>query len=124
MYFQLTNIIWDESDDHIVPYPEASENSQNTKVWNHEAATRTNDQKTPEAKGDLHGRKPETSSYLESNKGEFAMNNSNGTFFLMIAKNQIDKDTGLYQSYEEQADFVDYGWANIGSFDDLDRMLR
>lgn len=37
------------------------------------------------------------------------------------------KDAQNFQSTEEgkeQADFVDYGWANIGSFDDLDRIFR
>ncbi|PON98818.1 agglutinin-like protein [Trema orientale] len=38
----------------------------------------------------------------------------------------LDKDAEIYQgSHEgkEQGDFVDYGWANIGSFDDFDRIF-
>ncbi|PON49543.1 agglutinin-like protein [Parasponia andersonii] len=38
----------------------------------------------------------------------------------------LDKDAEIYQgSYEgkEQGDFVDYAWANIGSFDDFDRIF-
>lgn len=41
--------------------------------------------------------------------------------------NQPDKDAELYQATQEdkeQGDFVDYGWASIGSFDDLDRIFR
>lgn len=39
----------------------------------------------------------------------------------------MTKGAPNFQSTEEgkeQADFVDYGWANIGSFDDLDRIFR
>ncbi|PIN23488.1 hypothetical protein CDL12_03791 [Handroanthus impetiginosus] len=38
---------------------------------------------------------------------------------------QLDKDTELFQNPPEDTangDFVDYDWANIGSFDDLDRI--
>lgn len=40
---------------------------------------------------------------------------------------QLDKDPEIFRAQhddEEQGDFVDYGWANIGSFDDLDRIFR
>ncbi|KAL3622608.1 hypothetical protein CASFOL_034019 [Castilleja foliolosa] len=39
---------------------------------------------------------------------------------------QFDKDSGTFENPPkggEQGDFVDYEWANIGSFDDLDRMF-
>ena len=39
----------------------------------------------------------------------------------------LDKDTEIFQNPhegEEQGDFADYGWASIGSFDDLDRIFR
>ncbi|RYR32404.1 hypothetical protein Ahy_A10g046978 isoform A [Arachis hypogaea] len=39
---------------------------------------------------------------------------------------QLDKDAEVFQNAnegKEQGDFVDYGWANIGSFDDLDRIF-
>ncbi|KAJ6414442.1 hypothetical protein OIU84_003440 [Salix udensis] len=38
----------------------------------------------------------------------------------------LDKDTEIFQNPHEgkaQGDFVDYGWASIGSFDDLDRIF-
>ncbi|XP_011088416.1 protein LNK2 isoform X2 [Sesamum indicum] len=39
---------------------------------------------------------------------------------------QFDKDSEIFENPPEdgeQGDFVDYGWANIGSFDDLDRIF-
>ena len=39
----------------------------------------------------------------------------------------LDKDTEIFQNPhegKEQGDFVDYGWASIGSFDNLDRIFR
>ncbi|KAK6163045.1 hypothetical protein DH2020_002886 [Rehmannia glutinosa] len=39
---------------------------------------------------------------------------------------QFDKDSDIFENPQEdgeQGDFVDYGWANIGSFDDLDRIF-
>lgn len=40
---------------------------------------------------------------------------------------QHEKEADIFQNADdgkEQGDFVDYGWANIGSFDDLDRVFR
>jgi ABC-type uncharacterized transport system YnjBCD substrate-binding protein len=40
---------------------------------------------------------------------------------------QHEKDAQFFQNAaegKEQGDFVDYDWANIGSFDDLDRIFR
>ena len=68
--FQLANIIWgeaDESGDHIVPYPEASEDYRK-KEWTQEAATnKPTEQRTAGAKTHLHGIKLESSSNLETN---------------------------------------------------------
>ncbi|XAR63519.1 hypothetical protein NMG60_11023480 [Bertholletia excelsa] len=39
---------------------------------------------------------------------------------------QLDNDSEIFQNQpedKEQSDFVDYSWANIGSFDDLDRIF-
>lgn len=56
--FQLANIIWGEAgenDDHIVPYPEASDDYCNKKEWGQESHTiKPTEQKTPVAKIDLH----------------------------------------------------------------------
>lgn len=44
----------------------------------------------------------------------------------MPEKAQPDRDDRIFENPrdEEQNDFVDYGWENIGSFDDLDRIFR
>ncbi|EPS58887.1 hypothetical protein M569_15925, partial [Genlisea aurea] len=39
---------------------------------------------------------------------------------------KLDKDSEMFEKAAEdgeEGDFVDYGWANIGSFDDLDRIF-
>ena len=50
------------------------------------------------------------------------------TYYFFIAEiAQLDKDLEIFQNNDggkEQGDFIDYGWANIGSFDDLDRIFR
>ena len=40
---------------------------------------------------------------------------------------ELGKDPEIFQNPndgKEQGDFVEYSWANIGSFDDLDRIFR
>lgn len=52
---------------------------------------------------------------------------SNNMMTTKDATGQIDKVYDFLQNPpedKEQGDFVDYGWANIGSFDDLDRIFR
>ena len=42
-------------------------------------------------------------------------------------KADLDKDSEIFenpQDSKDQGDFVDYSWANIGSFDDLDQIFR
>jgi hypothetical protein len=71
--FQLTNIIWgeaDDSDDHIVPYPEASEDYCKKKESNEEASTiKSSEQKAPGAKVDTDGRKLESISNVDTSEG-------------------------------------------------------
>lgn len=72
--FQLANIIWGdacESDDHIVPYPEASDDYRD-KLGEHNQESDTikpTEQKAPGAKIDLQGRKPESSPNFETGEG-------------------------------------------------------
>lgn len=52
---------------------------------------------------------------------------SNDMMTTKDAIGQIDKVSDFLQNSPEdgeQGDFIDYGWANIGSFDDLDRIFR
>ncbi|XP_038889673.1 protein LNK2 isoform X2 [Benincasa hispida] len=135
---ELANIIWGEaadSDDHIVPYREASENYYDKKEWNQDTVyTKVVEQKSPGTDvDDNHGRKLESSPGKE---GTSTSNLSNDPLAdVSLSKpSRIDRDSKAamtkgatnFQSSEEgkeQADFVDYGWANIGSFDDLDRIF-
>ncbi|KAJ6907074.1 protein LNK2-like isoform X2 [Populus alba x Populus x berolinensis] len=153
---KLTNIIWGEaedSDDHIVPYPEASEDYCKKKESSEEASTiKSSEQKAPGAKVD--GRKLESISNVDTSEGTSSLgldmdrwpnlsshnaakteqdsletsisNNLTEMTKLDSSAGHLDKDTEIFQNPhegEEQGDFVDYGWASIGSFDDLDRIF-
>ncbi|XP_023532742.1 protein LNK2 isoform X2 [Cucurbita pepo subsp. pepo] len=155
---ELANIIWGEaadSDDHIVPYREASENYYDKKEWHQDTVcTKLMEQKSPGTNvDDTHGRKLESSPGNEEGTSASNLDNdpladislskpcridqdSNGTEVSHeLTENSkynspryaaMIKDAQNFQSTEEgkgQADFVDYGWANIGSFDDLDRIF-
>ncbi|KAL4269552.1 hypothetical protein GQ457_HM001600 [Hibiscus cannabinus] len=71
LYFQLTNIIWGEggeTDDHIVPYQEGSENCQSKKEWSEKtAAIKSTEQKTLGDKVDLQRKKLKGGSNLNAN---------------------------------------------------------
>ncbi|KAH8512682.1 hypothetical protein H0E87_006102 [Populus deltoides] len=156
--FQLTNIIWGEaedSDDHIVPYPEASEDYCKKKESSEEASTiKSSEQKAPGAKVDTDGRKLESISNVDTSEGnsslgldmdrwpdlsspnaakteQDSLETSISNHLTEITKldssaDHLDKDTEIFQNPhdgKEQGDFVDYGWASIGSFDDLDRIF-
>ncbi|XVF00294.1 hypothetical protein REPUB_Repub03eG0272400 [Reevesia pubescens] len=158
---ELTNIIWGEAgetDDHIVPLQEGSENGPRKKEWSQEIAIlKSTEQKAPGEKVDLHGRKLEGSSNFNANGGtatsgfgmgswpELSLSNAaktnQGTMGSKVSNNLVEvakcssknaemtglgKDTENFQNPnegKEQGDFVDYSWANIGSFDDLDRIF-
>ncbi|KAK9912890.1 hypothetical protein M0R45_036724 [Rubus argutus] len=138
---ELANIIWGEaceSDDHIVPYPEASDDYRDKMDHNQESDTiKPTEQKTPGAKIELHGREPESSSNFETGEGistsgfgtdswpDLSLSSFEKTEqHCMDEANQLDKGAELFQnSNEAKEQFVDYGWANIGSFDDLDQIF-
>ncbi|XP_068328655.1 protein LNK2-like isoform X1 [Pyrus communis] len=140
---ELANIIWSEaveSDDHIVPYNEASEDYRNKKQWKQESHTiKPTEQKTHGPKIDLQDRMLESSPNFDTSEGistsEFGMDSWPDLSLANVAKSeqhciaeaiQLDKDGEIFQNSnegKEQGDLVDYGWANIGSFDDLDRIF-
>ncbi|XP_058721757.1 protein LNK2-like isoform X1 [Vicia villosa] len=147
---ELANIIWDEggeSDDHIVPFPERSEDLRNKKEVNQEpAACKLTKRKQPETKTDFHS-KPGSSSnldnsgrllatgYGESSWSDLSLSSAakidQGSLGNDPSKTQEEtthheNDAEFFQNADEgkeQGDFVDYDWANIGSFDDLDRIF-
>uniref|UniRef100_A0A2P2L5S0 Uncharacterized protein MANES_04G165400 n=1 Tax=Rhizophora mucronata TaxID=61149 RepID=A0A2P2L5S0_RHIMU len=158
---EITNIIWGEtgeSDDHIVPYPEATEDycrkEQNEGACN----IKSTGQKLSGVKFDIHGRKLEGNPNPVFNDGtsspgpgmllwpnlhlsdatktdhdslDTSVSNSLIEFTKLDSSRnaeatQPNEESGIFQSpheAKEQGEFVDYGWANIGSFDDLDRMF-
>ncbi|KAE8711872.1 Agglutinin-like protein ALA1, putative isoform 1 [Hibiscus syriacus] len=140
---ELTNIIWveaGETDDHIVSYQEGSENCLSKKEWSKEtAAIKPIEQKTPGDKFDLHRRKLEGGSDLNANGGiansifsmdlwpELSLSSAEKTNHDSMASEVSDNLVGITEcsskNGKEQGDFVDYSWAKIGSFDDLDRIL-
>uniref|UniRef100_A0A2N9FEZ4 Protein LNK2 n=1 Tax=Fagus sylvatica TaxID=28930 RepID=A0A2N9FEZ4_FAGSY len=126
----LANIIWGEaaeSGDHIVPYPEAS-GDYRKKKWNQEAATiKPTEQRTAVTEIDFHDRKLESSSNLNTN-GEistsgFGMDSWPHLSLSNAAKSDQDSMEASQLEGKEQGNLVDYGWVNIGSFDDLDRIF-
>ncbi|KAF9686396.1 hypothetical protein SADUNF_Sadunf03G0154200 [Salix dunnii] len=155
---ELTNIIWGEagdSDDHIVPYPEAGEDYCKKKESREEAGTiKSGEQKATGAKVDIDGKKLESISNVDTIEGTSSLglemdrwpnlsssdaakteqdslatsisNNLTDITELDSSADHLDKDTEIFQNPHEckaQGDFVDYGWASIGSFDDLDRIF-
>ncbi|KAJ6713280.1 PROTEIN LNK2 [Salix purpurea] len=141
MRCKLTNIIWGETDDHIVPFPDASEDYCKKKECSGEAGTiNSSVQKAAGAKFDIDGRKLESSSKFDTSEGTSAsgVNIDQWPRLSLSTATKTDQDsfdtsmpnsssdiTTLDSSAggKEQGDFVDYGWASIGSFDDLDRIF-
>lgn len=146
---ELANIIWGdagESDDHTVPYPNENEKKPpatfgvNNKDWNQEVTdVKPTEQTASGAKIQFHGNKQEHSTNLDINEGLPGTGFSMGSWSDLSSSNaaktnqdsmaettQLDKDPEIFRNQHdenEQGDFVDYGWANIGSFDDLDRIF-
>ncbi|CAI9102808.1 OLC1v1001153C2 [Oldenlandia corymbosa var. corymbosa] len=154
---ELSNIIWGEegeSQDHIVPYPDAKE--QNSlgygdcikKETNQETVDiKSTEQKESTALIDQHGVKQECSSQYDKGEDfpatEFSVDSwpdqdSLGTekceSMIKIsddasadekagALNKNSEIFGTSLEASEQGDFVDYSWASVGSFEDLDRIF-
>ncbi|XP_057976602.1 protein LNK2 isoform X2 [Malania oleifera] len=143
---ELANIIWGEagdSDDHIVPYTERSEEKSQVTYgdhkteWKQEAATINTESKTHTEK--TYGCKLESTSCFGANEGlsasGFGMESwpvlslsdaAKPVHDSMAETAPVSKNPGTFQNQledKEQTDFADYDWANIGSFDDLDRMF-
>ncbi|XP_022742067.1 protein LNK2 isoform X2 [Durio zibethinus] len=116
---ELRDIIWGEdgeTDDHIVPYHEGGENCSSKKEWSQETATiKSTERKTSGVKVDLRGTKLDGSSNFNANGGIATSGFEEMT--------ELSKDPDRNPNDGKEQDFVDYSWANIGSFDDLDRIF-
>lgn len=117
---ELSNIIWGEdvkSDDHIVPYLEGSEEKPQVsfgdhkkKQWKHDAAIIKAEQGV--------GEKTDFYSQFDANEGLSALGSADAT--------ERNKDYVALQNQDQEkdeTDLLDCGWANIGTFDDFDRIL-
>ncbi|KAM7264765.1 hypothetical protein ACFE04_002448 [Oxalis oulophora] len=145
---ELSNIIWGEageSGDHIVPFRDENNGDYHRKQseWCQQgsATVKHSEQRNPEAKGETHGRKPkggslnfdETTSTswpqvsLSNNPAKNDQEDSHNLHHSSSVETaELDKGSENFQNAledKEQVDFVDYSWDNIGSFDDLDRIL-
>nr|XP_033517239.1 protein LNK2 isoform X3 [Nicotiana tomentosiformis] len=147
---ELTDIIWSDtgqSDDHTVPYPDGSEKEAPAykdnikKEWDVEASSfKPTDQKKPTTKTDLSNIKLDGSSkhdtggaaitagYRVESSADFSLTNAtkSNQDSLGDERNRLDDDFRVFHHQSEgleQSDFIDYGWANIGSFDDLDKIF-
>ncbi|XP_019248611.1 PREDICTED: protein LNK2 isoform X4 [Nicotiana attenuata] len=140
---ELTDIIWSDtgqSDDHTVPYPDGSEEEAPAykdnikKEWDVEASSfKPTDQKKPTTKTDLSDIKLDGSSkhdtggatitagYRGESSSDLSLTNATKN-----ERNRLHDDSRVFHHQSEgleQGDLIDYGWANIGSFDDLDKIF-
>ncbi|GMI80319.1 NIGHT LIGHT-INDUCIBLE AND CLOCK-REGULATED GENE 2 [Hibiscus trionum] len=135
---ELTNIIWGEAgetDDHIVPYQDGSENCHSKKERSEDTAAKSTEQKTPGDKVDLHRSSADLNANGRIATSRFGMDlwpelslssaakTDHDSMASEVSDNLIEVTECSSKNGKEQGDFVDYSWANIGSFDDLDRIF-
>ncbi|KAL9247753.1 hypothetical protein vseg_021150 [Gypsophila vaccaria] len=141
---ELANILWDEgreADDHIVPFPEDIESKDVLDFGDNDKKKRSQD----DANIGGSERSPSTSKLFsdggikEKNDGTFASgtimdSQLDSTSFATskfdgnptVKETQVasgPQDSGNYQEDSELGEFVGNSWANIASFDDLDRIF-
>ncbi|KAK4483548.1 hypothetical protein RD792_010747 [Penstemon davidsonii] len=126
---ELTDIIWGEaveSDDQSVPYPDRVElKKPNIKSEHGDELSRSSRYETRHP-GTAFGLHSSLSSAAKLDPDTMATDASNNSSSLRDDTTQFDKDSELFQNQSEEGEqggFVDYDWANIGSFDDLDRIF-
>ncbi|XP_048592967.1 protein LNK2-like isoform X2 [Brassica napus] len=136
---ELTNMIWGdegETDDHIVPFKVRNRKEQgdesNKAVKPAESKTHLHDSKLG---GSSSGQNIECmsswpdSSVSNARKADPGPGSSEPARYDSTRSekaSELGKGPDIFHSTDEskeQGDFDEYGWANIGSFDDLDRMF-
>ncbi|KAG9150678.1 hypothetical protein Leryth_008140 [Lithospermum erythrorhizon] len=157
---EITNIIWGEareSDDHIVPYPDANEEKhsnsfgdQTKKGWDEEAHSIKPDGadfREPELKGNPKYEEDEcledglglesrpSASISNSTKTEQDSTRMGASSNLTeipecnaskrgeTSRLHVSSEIFQNQQDDEQGNFVNYGWDNIGNFDDLEKIF-
>ncbi|KAL3829790.1 hypothetical protein ACJIZ3_018592 [Penstemon smallii] len=126
---ELTDIVWGEpveSDDHTVPYPDRTELKKPIiKSEDRDELIRSSRYEIRDP-GTGFGLYSSLSSAAKLDPDTMATDASNNSSSLRDDTTQFDKDSELFQNPSdegEQGGFVDYDWANIGSFDDLERIF-
>ncbi|GMH30507.1 hypothetical protein Nepgr_032350 [Nepenthes gracilis] len=141
---EIANVIWgeaSEADDHLVPYPEEIEKKplptvvgHGTKEFNSEAMnSKTSEQKTHATKSNSQGDTPRNNDIVSAIRVVIDPQPDSSPFVASktchngIAVN-AEVQNGMENSERQQEDIdlgeiLDDSWANIGSFDDLDRIF-
>lgn len=139
---ELTNMIWGddgETGDHIVPFKVRSEQLNKKENSEESKAVKPAEQKTTGTKTDLHDSKLGSSSGQNAREADPGLGSSETELSKCLTKpagydstrgektSELGKGPDIFhstdESKEQQGDFDEFGWANIGSFDDLDRMF-
>lgn len=145
---ELAKILWGEandSDDHIVPYPSGSEVQLDVsgdlikKGLNEDIVNEKPYKKESVAVNELNRVEEEKKSACDKNEGLSAaghsMDSGNALSFSTMSKScqdSMDEPAKLHNSTQifqnpnddKDSDLIGYGWDNIGSFEDLDRIFR
>jgi len=97
---QLANIVWGEageSDDHIVPYQEASEDLLDEKKWNQEASpSKLTEQKRTETKTEFHQEKLGSSSKFDTIEGQSASESGTNSWADLSLSSAAKTDQGSW----------------------------
>ncbi|KAK1360456.1 hypothetical protein POM88_044930 [Heracleum sosnowskyi] len=144
---ELAKILWGEandSDDHIVPYPSGSQVQLDVsadlikKGLNEDIVNEKPYKKESVAVNELNRVEEEKKSACDKNEGLSAaghsMDSGNALSFSTMSKScqdSMDEPAKLYNSTQifqnpnddKDSDLIGYGWGNIGSFEDLDRIF-
>ncbi|KAL8098293.1 protein LNK2-like isoform X2 [Apium graveolens] len=144
---ELAKILWGEandSDDHIVPYPTGSEVRLDVsgdlikKGWNEDIANEKPYKKESVALNELKRVEEEKKSacdkYEGLSAGGHSVDSGNALSLSTMSKScqdSMDVPVKLYNctrifqipNDDKDSDLIGYGWDNIGSFEDLDRIF-
>lgn len=144
---ELAKILWgeaNESDDHIVPYPSGSEGRLDVsgdlikKSWNEDIDNEKPYKNESVPLNELNRVKEDKKSACDKNEGLSAAGHSvdsgNASSLSTMSEScqdSMDEAAKLYNGTQifqnpnddKDSDLIGYGWDNIGSFEDLDRIF-
>ncbi|KAI3968157.1 hypothetical protein MKX01_018460, partial [Papaver californicum] len=137
---ELTHVVWgeaSENSDHIVPYVKEGDEKPSVQCGTQRKKQRSNedspdkhvDQNKPGVCCDSSKSKLEGSSQFNTDGlTDLGMDWPNSPLPIAACDTGgLENDTRLFANEHEEnehVDFLDYSWANNGTFDDLDKILR